>query len=183
MSSSVSGLSNSKQDKLTAGSNISIENGVISSTASGATTEEFTVTKEMGGLSIGTVVPAGTPYEDLFRQMLSPVTPPDEYKLYFGVSYAVPTSLDGLTSKTAVETDVITKGVFNRYTSNDERFVFAYPKTTGEVISIKDSSGFENIDGWSRTEIEVDGKAFYVYYTNETLTVTSFKITFIFTEE
>ena len=54
---------------------------------------------------------------------------------------------------------------------------------SGEVISIKDSSGFENIDGWSRTEIEVDGKAFYVYYTNETLTVTSFKITFIFTEE
>ena len=183
LSSSVSGLSNSKQDKLTAGSNISIENGVISSTASGATTEEFTVTKEMGGLSIGTVVPAGTPYEDLFRQMLSPVTPPDEYKLYFGVSYAVPTSLDGLTSKTAVETDVITKGVFNRYTSNDERFVFAYPKTTGELISIKDSSGFENIDGWSRTEIEANGKPFYVYYTNETLTVTSFKITFIFTEE
>ena len=54
---------------------------------------------------------------------------------------------------------------------------------SGEVISIKDSSGFENIDGWSRTEIEVDGKSFYVYYTNETLTVTSFKITFIFTEE
>lgn len=183
LSSSVTNLSNSKQDKLTAGNNITIENGIISSTASGATTEEFTVTKEMGGLSIGTVVPAGTSYEDLFKQMLAPVTPPEEYKVYFGTSYDVPTSLDGLTGKAVVETDLIMNGIFNRYTSNDERFVFAYPKTAGELISIKDSSGFENIDGWSRTEIEVDGKAFYVYYTNETLTVTSFKITFIFTEE
>lgn len=172
-----------KQDQLTAGENIEIKNNVISSTASGKTTADITVTKEIGGIPIGTVIPAGTSYEQLFKDMLAPYVPPEEYKVYFGTSYNIPTSLDGLTGKAITEAELLTNGIFNRYTSNDEHFVFAYPSKTGELISIKDSSGFENIDGWSSTEIEVDGKSFYVYYTNETLTVTSFKITFIFTEE
>lgn len=180
---SVENLDKNKQAKLTAGKNIVIDdNNVISSTASGAIAEEFTVTKEVGGLSVGTVIAAGTSYEDLFKQILAPVVPPEEYKVYFGLSKDVPSSVDGMASKAVVESDLLMNGIFNRYTSNDERFVFAYPKSTGELISIKDPSGFENIDGWSRTEIEVDGRDFYAYYTKETLTVTSFKITFIFTE-
>ena len=183
INTTVNNLKTSKQDALTAGTNIKIENNVISSTASGAFEEEFTVTKELGGIPVGTVVAAGTTFEQLIREMLSPNVPPEEYKVYVGVSAEVPTSLDGLEGKAVIETDLILKGVSNRYTANDQRFIFAYPKTTGELISIKDSSGFENIDGWSRNEIEVDGKAFYMYYTNETLTTTSFKITFIFTED
>lgn len=179
---SIKSLKDDKQDKLTAGKNIVIEGNVISSTASGIIAETFTATKEVGGIKIGDEITAGTSYEDLFKMILAPVAPPEEYKVYFGSSVDVPTSVDGFTSKTVVESDLLLNGIFNRYTTNDERFVFAYPKSTGDVISIKDPSGFENIDGWSRTEIEVDGKDFYAYYTNETLTVTSFKITFIFTD-
>lgn len=178
----ITNLKNGKQDKLTAGSNIEIKDGIISSTASGAVTEAFVVTKETGGIAVGTEIPVGYTFEQILRDMLAPPVPPEEYKIYFGTSVEVPTSLDGLTGTAILETDLITNGVTNRYTTDDSRFVFAYPKKTGELISIKDSSGFENIDGWSRTEIEVNGKAFYVYYTNETLTVTSFKITFIFTD-
>lgn len=176
-------LKTGKQDKLTAGDNISIEGNKISSTASGVVSESFVTTKEMGGIPIGTTIEAGTSFDKLFHDMLAPMAPPEEYKVYFGVSDAIPSSIDGLTSKAVIETDLLTKGISNRYTANDQHYVFAYPKKTGELISIKDASGFENIDGWSRTEIEVEGKPFYAYYTNETLTTTSFKITFIFTEE
>lgn len=178
----ITNLKNGKQDKLTAGENIKIENGIISSTASGAVTEEFTVTRAIGGIEVGTVIPVGYTFEQLLKDMLAPYVPPEQYKVYFGNSVEVPTSLDSLTGKVVEESDLILNGATNRYTTNDERFIFAYPKTAGELISIKDPSSFENIDGWSHTEIEVDGKNFYVYYTNETLTVTSFKMTFIFTE-
>lgn len=179
----VTRLKTNKQDKLTAGDNIKIEDNKISSTASGVVSESFVTTKEMGGIPIGTTIEAGTSYEQLFHDILAPTVPPEEYKVYFGVSNTVPSSLDGLTGKAVTEVDLITKGISNRYTADDQHYVFAYPKKTGELISIKDSSGFENIDGWSLTEFEADGKSFYAYYTNETLTTTSFKITFIFTDE
>lgn len=44
--------------------------------------------------------------------------PPEEYKVYFGVSNDIPSSLDGLTGKAITEVDLITKGISNRYTAD-----------------------------------------------------------------
>lgn len=180
VSTTVATLQTSKQDKLIAGDNITIEGNKISSTASGTVLESFTVTKAVGGIAAGTVIEAGTPYSKLFQDILAPETPPEEFKVYTGVSKAVPTSLEGLTGTAVVEADLINNGYINRYTADDEHFVYASPKSAGEVLSIKDGSGFENIDGWTFTEIEDNGKAFYLGYSNETLTESKFKLTFIY---
>lgn len=174
-----------KQDKLVAGDNIVIDPNTnkISSTASSTITTGFITTKEVGGIPIGTVISVGTTFEQILRDILAPHVPSEEYKVYFGVSTEIPESIDGLTGKSVEENNLILNGIFNRYTANDQRYIYAYPKSTGELVSIKDSSGFENIDGWSFKEIDVDGKAFYMYYTKETLTTTDFKITFIYTDE
>lgn len=182
VSAAVTNLQNNKQDKLTAGNNIKIENGVISSTASGIVMTTFTTTKEVGGIPVGTTIEAGTSFEKLFQDILAPVVPPEEYKVYTGVNANIPSSLDGLSGEAITESDLLTKGYIHRYTANDEHFVFAYPKSAGPVLSIKDSSGFENIDGWSFNEFTVDDKTYYGYYSNETLTETNFKLTFLFTD-
>ena len=175
-----------KQDKLTAGDNITIdENNVISSSANTTLGEQLVVTNPVGGIAAGTVYSADTQLVQIIKDMLGgsgPIPPVGEYIIYFGVSRTIPENLEGLTSVTTTEETVIHDGVNHRYTADDEYFIYAYPKHTGEIISIKDSSGFEQLDGWNFTELEVDGEEYYLYYTKETLTVTSYKITFIYTD-
>lgn len=178
----INNLDNTKQDKLTAGENIVIEDGVISSTASGTFESAFKTTKAVGGIAAGTDIPVGMSFEQLLHDMLAPYVPPEEYKVYTGVSDSEPMTLEGFTGTAIEESKLIAEGYQTRYTANNQLFVFAYPKSTGELISIKDPSGFEQLDGWNRKELTINGKTFYVYYTKETLTVTSFKITFIFTD-
>lgn len=70
-----------KQDLLTAGKNITIEtdpatqNLVISSTGGGGSAElqaDLTTSIDVGGIAAGTTYPAGTPLEQLWRDLLSP---------------------------------------------------------------------------------------------------------------
>ena len=175
-----------KQDKLTPGANITIdENNVISSSANTTLGEQLVVTNAVGGIAEGTVYSADTQISQIIKDMLGgsgPVPPPVTYKVYFGISATVPESLEGLDESAVSEEDIVQHGISHRFTANDEHFVYVYPKHTGELISIKDNNGFEQIDGWSKVEIEDNGIAYYAYYTNETLTVNSYKITFIYTD-
>ena len=175
-----------KQDKLTPGANITIdENNVISSSANTTLGEQLVVTNAVGGIAEGTVYSADTQISQIIKDMLGgsgPVPPPVTYKVYFGISATVPESLEGLDESAVTEEDIVQHGVSHRFTANDEHFVYVYPKHTGELISIKDNNGFEQIDGWSKVEIEDNGIVYYAYYTNETLTVNSYKITFIYTD-
>lgn len=175
-----------KQDKLTPGANITIdENNVISSSANTTLGEQLVVTNPVGGIAAGTVYSADTQISQIIKDMLGgsgPVPPPVTYKVYFGISATVPESLEGLDESAVSEEDIVQHGISHRFTANDKHFVYAYPKHTGELISIKDNNGFEQIDGWNKVEIEENGITYYAYYTNETLTVNSYKITFIYTD-
>lgn len=175
-----------KQDKLTPGANITIdENNVISSSANTTLGEPLVVANPVGGIAAGTVYSADTQISQIIKDMLGgsgPVPPPVTYKVYFGISTTVPESLEGLDESAVSEEDIVQHGISHRFTANDEHFVYVYPKHTGELISIKDNNGFEQIDGWNKVEIEDNGIVYYAYYTNETLTVNSYKITFIYTD-
>lgn len=63
------------------------------------------------------------------------------------------------------------------FSPNKQHIIFAYPKSYGDLKSIKDSNGFENINGFTKTE--GGSKVPYnIYTSNEASTNTDFKLTF-----
>jgi len=145
--------------------------------------KEITVSQTVGGITAGTIYPATTKMSKVIEDLLGGTGPaPTASKVYYGVSDAVPTSLAGLSSQDIDDATLKANGFINRYTANNQMFVYAYKKSIGELISIKDPSGFENIDGWDHTTC-VDGSTeYYIYYTKEALTVQNFKMTFIYVD-
>ena len=68
------------------------------------------------------------------------------------------------------------------YTVNNERMVFAYPKSHGVLKTIIDPNGFDNFGAFSRAEISITGldgtaQAYYVYV-NGASTNTNFNMKF-----
>lgn len=45
----------------------------------------------------------------------------------------------------------------------NERFVYAYPKSFGDLESIKDINGFEMIESFEKDELLINGVAYYIY--------------------
>ena len=172
-----------KQDKLTAGANITIQNNVISATGGGTTVLEdpITVGQNIGGYSAGDVIPAGTELTSIIQTMLAsvPVPPPGVDNVYFGVSNVEPIDLTGLVAQEVDTETLLSNGISHKFTAEDQHFVYAYKKSLGELIHIYDPNSFPNEDGWSRVEFE----DYYIYYTNETLEVLNYKMTFIYTED
>ena len=63
------------------------------------------------------------------------------------------------------------------FSPNKQHIIFAYPKSYGDLKSIKDANGFENINGFTKTE--GGSKVPYLIYTsNEASTNTNFSLTF-----
>lgn len=93
------------------------------------------------------------------------------YPYYYGVG-AVGTDPETLTKL------VQSKGSKTlSFSPNKQHIIFAYPKSYGDLKSIKDSNGFENINGFTKTE--GGSKVPYLIYTsNEASTNTDFKLTF-----
>lgn len=93
------------------------------------------------------------------------------YPYYYGVG-AVGTDPETLTKL------VQSKGSKTlSFSPNKQHIIFAYPKSYGDLKSIKDSNGFENINGFTKTE--GGSKVPYLIYTsNEASTNTNFKLTF-----
>ncbi|WP_400229914.1 hypothetical protein [Methanobrevibacter smithii] len=94
---------------------------------------------------------------------------------YFGVVDAdfTPTeeTIKGLTTKTVKNT----KSYTGTATLNNQKLCYAYPKSLGALSSIKDANNFDYINSYNRTEVNVNGEAYYVYTLIDTTSVTNFK--------
>lgn len=58
---------------------------------------------------------------------------------------------------------------------NNQKSCIAYPKEFGAASSIKDGNNFDYLDSYTRTEITIDGEAYYVYLLSNHTTITNFK--------
>lgn len=78
----------------------------------------------------------------------------------------------------AATKSVATKGnkTFN-FTCNNEKMLFAYPKSYGALSKILDANSFDVTGTFTRTEVTVDNVAYYAY-SNDPSTVSAFKMTF-----
>lgn len=65
-------------------------------------------------------------------------------------------------------------------TSTNKYIVFAYNSTYGELTSILDSNGFENIDSFTFTTTVIDGVGYNIYATDTKVTCENFKYTLKF---
>lgn len=45
----------------------------------------------------------------------------------------------------------------------NQKICYAYPKTFGALSSIKDANGFDNLSAYTRSEVTINGEAYYVY--------------------
>lgn len=176
----VANVLETKQDKLIPGDNITIQNNVINSLDT--IKSDILVTEAVGGYKVGDNITAGTPIVDIIKKILSPAMQPIANRVYFGVSHNIPINLDGLTYQEIEVETLINEGVSHIYTTDDQRFVYAYRKSIGDLVSIKDDNGLEQLDGWSRITYNDGTDAYYIYYSNETIEVTNFKFNFIYTE-
>ena len=68
----------------------------------------------------------------------------------------------------------------HKYTMSDERAVFAYDKTYGDLTSILDPSSFENISSFTKIEMTIGGVVCNVYILNTKCYCTDFEYTFKF---
>lgn len=66
------------------------------------------------------------------------------------------------------------------YTANNEYLVFAYDAAYGELKSILDQNGFENIDSFNRSTLTYESQSYYVYVSANAVTDTGASFTFKF---
>ena len=57
----------------------------------------------------------------------------------------------------------------------NQRICLAYPKSFGTLTSVKDGNNFETLTAYTRTELTMDGVAYYVYAMTEPVTATGVK--------
>lgn len=88
-----------------------------------------------------------------------------------------------VTSPTASNITGLTKIVQTKgnksynFTCNNQKMVYAYPKSYGALSKILDANSFDVTGTFTRSEVTVGGVAYYVYI-NDASTVSSFKMTF-----
>ena len=58
---------------------------------------------------------------------------------------------------------------------NNQKTCIAYPKEFGAAASIKDGNNFDYLASYIRTEVTIDGEAYYVYLLSSPTTITDFK--------
>lgn len=69
------------------------------------------------------------------------------------------------------------------YNTNNQRMVFAYPASYGQLTSIQDQNGFEQMKSFEKNSITIktiDGDVEYFVYMNNANTNTNFKMTYKF---
>lgn len=70
--------------------------------------------------------------------------------------------------------------VYKNITFIDDRIVFKYDKSYGQLVSILDENGFEVISSYNLTEEVINGINYYVYTLNNPCTLDNFTTTFKF---
>lgn len=58
---------------------------------------------------------------------------------------------------------------------NDQKILYAYPKSFGELKSIKDANNFEYLNSYSRSVLSINGEDYYIYILSTATTVKNFK--------
>ena len=59
------------------------------------------------------------------------------------------------------------------------KVVYAYPASFGNLTSIKDGNGFDNLaSGWTKTTVQRGGVDYNVYTLNDPMSITGGKLTF-----
>ena len=60
---------------------------------------------------------------------------------------------------------------------NNQKACIAYPKAFGAATGIKDANGFDYLDSYTRSELNVNGELYYVYLMTNAATITDMKQT------
>ena len=107
------------------------------------------------------------------------------YPSYYGITSESTTlnsltesAIKGMTKKVEAKGDKT-----HTYTTEQQRMIYAYPKSYGELTSIVDMNGFNVTGSFEKKTISIntaDGKQDYYVYMNNASTSTNFKITFKF---
>ena len=94
---------------------------------------------------------------------------------YHGTLDTAPTDATGLTKV------LRTKATFeNKFTCDNKHVVFLSPVTFGNLKSILDGNGFENITDFTKTTITIGSVSYNAYYTTGKKTLNSFTYKFIY---
>ena len=97
---------------------------------------------------------------------------------YFGVTSK---DLDEITEtdiSTMIKDVSVKETKEHRYTSNNEKIIFAYDKNYGLLSSVLDENNFEYLDSMEYREITIGTTVFYVYSMKNKCYCTDFKYTF-----
>ena len=79
----------------------------------------------------------------------------------------------------AMTKDISAKGTKTyKYTSNNLYCTMAFPKSYGQLSSILDGNGFQNLDSWRFKEIEINSVPYYVYQTGTVVICDNFTYEF-----
>ena len=142
--------------------------------------ETVTTTINLGGIPAGTEIKEDEALYNVIKELLCPSDPVMDAVVFTGVSETVPENIDNLDSTDINKLSTISNGFTYAYTSTDDHLVFTYDKEFGELVSIIDKNALELISGWSKVEYVNGDTTYYIYYSNETLTVNNFRVTFLF---
>lgn len=84
-----------------------------------------------------------------------------------------------VTDISAMTKDISAKGTKTyKYTSNNLYCTIAFPKSYGQLTSILDGNGFQNLDSWVFKEIEINSVPYYVYQTGTVVICNNFTYEF-----
>lgn len=84
-----------------------------------------------------------------------------------------------VTDISAMTKDISAKGTKTyNYTSNNLYCTIAFPKSYGQLSSILDGNGFQNLDSWVFKEIEINSVPYYVYQTGTVVICNNFTYEF-----
>ena len=94
---------------------------------------------------------------------------------YYGTLGAAPTDATGLTKV------LRTKATFeNKFTCDNKHVVYMYPASFGNLKSVLDGNGFENLTDFTKTTITIGSVSYNAYYTTGKKTLNSFTYKFIY---
>lgn len=93
---------------------------------------------------------------------------------YYGIANS--TTIDNFDGLTELLEERGTKS--KTFTSDNQYICFAFDGSYSDLTSILDGNNFENIDSFTKTNIDVDGVEYKVYISNTPVTCANFKYTF-----
>ncbi|MDO4327020.1 MAG: hypothetical protein Q4E24_13470 [bacterium] len=95
---------------------------------------------------------------------------------YYGAIAASATPTEAIIKAAAKSVQAKGNKSFN-FTCNNQKMMFAYPKSYGALTKILDANSFDVTGTFTRSEVTVNSVAYYVYV-NDASTVSAFKMTF-----